>query len=80
MECNKFALLLVAMAVVLLVTVSPTVMAARYKDMPFSIITHDGIRKPDENCLSNGSICLPWNPEQCCSGKCVFAGTVGMCI
>ncbi|KAK8712767.1 hypothetical protein V6N13_147995 [Hibiscus sabdariffa] len=80
MERNKFALLLVAMAVVLLVTVAPTVKAARYKDVPFTIITDEDIRKPDENCVGTGGLCGPF-ADQCCTGRCVpISGPMGVCV
>ncbi|KAK8712765.1 hypothetical protein V6N13_147993 [Hibiscus sabdariffa] len=76
MEGNKFTLVLVAMAVVLLVTVAPTVTAARYKGVPLSIITD-----PDENCLPQGSFCVILAPKECCSGGCFPVGPgVGMCM
>ncbi|KAK8689690.1 hypothetical protein V6N13_088403 [Hibiscus sabdariffa] len=80
MERNRFALLLVAMALVLLVTVAPTVMAARYKDVPFSFITGDHIRIPDENCVGTGGLCVPFS-DQCCTGRCTpVSGPMGMCL
>ncbi|KAL4313509.1 hypothetical protein GQ457_01G044790 [Hibiscus cannabinus] len=71
MECNKFVLLLVAMAVVLLASMPPTVTAARNEVMPFSIIViaiaNANIRntfanifsidKPTENCFPAGNLC-----------------------
>ncbi|KAK8689416.1 hypothetical protein V6N13_088137 [Hibiscus sabdariffa] len=90
MEGRKFALLSVAMAVLLLVTVAPTVMAARNEDMPFSIITGVNIRDPmadvflvdgaGENCLASGKKCRYSAPGDCCSGTCLYLSHgIGIC-
>ncbi|KAL4308306.1 hypothetical protein GQ457_01G044930 [Hibiscus cannabinus] len=76
MGCNKFALLLVAMAVVLVAALPPTVTAARNEVMlPFSIIDIRNpfagmflVNKPAENCDPNGDFC--GSDSQCCSGNC----------
>ncbi|KAK8617867.1 hypothetical protein V6N13_080772 [Hibiscus sabdariffa] len=66
MECRKFALVMVAMAVVLSTATTPTVTAARNGAMPFSIITEANIRNPfvgifsveksAENCVLSGTV------------------------
>ncbi|KAK8612241.1 hypothetical protein V6N13_092360 [Hibiscus sabdariffa] len=79
MESRKFALLLVAIAVVLLVATAPTVTAARNEVKPFSTIVNTGIRnplanifsvnsyKPARNCYSGGTACK--EDSDCCSGS-----------
>ncbi|KAK8612237.1 hypothetical protein V6N13_092356 [Hibiscus sabdariffa] len=79
MECKKFALLLVAMAVVLLAAAAPTATAARHGVLPFSIITNTNIRnpfadifvvgKPAEKCVPYREICDGSVP--CCIGACL---------
>ncbi|KAK8617866.1 hypothetical protein V6N13_080771 [Hibiscus sabdariffa] len=63
MERTKFALLMVAMAVLLLTATTPTVTAARNRAMPFSIVANADIRnpfvwvnKPAENCEPSGTV------------------------
>ncbi|KAL4369748.1 hypothetical protein GQ457_05G032860 [Hibiscus cannabinus] len=78
MESNKFALLFVAMAAMLLAAAAPTATAARNEVMPFSILTNANFRNPLANIFSTD------NPAQncrtfggceknsdCCSGVCV---------
>ncbi|KAK8689417.1 hypothetical protein V6N13_088138 [Hibiscus sabdariffa] len=90
MEGRKFALLLVAMAVLLLVTVAPTVTASRNEDMPFSIISGINFRNiiagvfwvdgAAENCIASGNKCLVSIPGDCCSGSCLYLSHgVGVC-
>ncbi|KAK8592063.1 hypothetical protein V6N13_062651 [Hibiscus sabdariffa] len=78
MECKKFALPLVAMAMVLLAAMPSTVTAARNEAMPFSIINTTNIRnpfagilsidKPVNYCYPRGSWCA--SDYTCCSGNC----------
>ncbi|KAK8613832.1 hypothetical protein V6N13_101588 [Hibiscus sabdariffa] len=66
MECRKFALVMVAMAVVLSTATTPTMTAARNEAMPFSIVDNADIRnafanvlsinKPTENCVSSENV------------------------
>ncbi|KAK8613831.1 hypothetical protein V6N13_101587 [Hibiscus sabdariffa] len=69
MECRKFALLMVAMVVVLSIATNPTVTAARNGAMPFSIVANVDIRnafadvfpaeKSTENCEPSSTISTP---------------------
>ncbi|KAK8592059.1 hypothetical protein V6N13_062647 [Hibiscus sabdariffa] len=80
MDSNKFALILVGMAVVLLTAMAPTATAARNEVTPSAITTNTDIRnpfanifliyKPVENCKPVGASCS--DPSECCSGICLF--------
>ncbi|KAK8629730.1 hypothetical protein V6N13_078559 [Hibiscus sabdariffa] len=72
MESNKFALILVAMAVVLLAAMAPT---ARNEVTPSAITTTTNtdtflVYKPVENCKPVGASCR--DPSECCSGICLY--------
>ncbi|KAK8613833.1 hypothetical protein V6N13_101589 [Hibiscus sabdariffa] len=80
MESGKFALVMVAMAVVLSTATTPTVTAARKEAMPFSIVGNADIRnpfvnifsvgKPAENCVSSGIVDAC---SECCEpDKCII--------
>ncbi|KAK8612276.1 hypothetical protein V6N13_092394 [Hibiscus sabdariffa] len=82
MEPNKFALLLVAMAVLLLAAAAPTVRAARNEIKPSSTSANANVRNPlpnsfpvdttnpAENCKPVLSLCV--KHADCCSGRCLF--------
>ncbi|KAK8675040.1 hypothetical protein V6N13_033113 [Hibiscus sabdariffa] len=75
MESNKFALLFVAMAAMILLATAPAVTAARNKINPFAIVVDANIRNPlaniffAKNCIDEGEYC--GTNSECCSGRCV---------
>ncbi|KAK8612234.1 hypothetical protein V6N13_092353 [Hibiscus sabdariffa] len=92
MESNKFALLFLAMAALLLAVAAPAVMAARNQVQPLSIIAvaNANFKNPLANVFFDdtrnaANICIPnYYPCNadflCCSGKCTAViGFAGYC-